>query len=179
MAEFAELQQKAVFNQVYHVQKPDWSRDVTDASKQAFVFVLLTSSQGANIESRKLELIWRDLAARFGDVKFCQIRADMCIEGYPERNTPTVLIYRDGDIRRQLVTLRELRGKETTASGKSNRIPLFQATGLGFFSPVSPVSLSSVLCITIASTLLHFPRSPLALLLSLLPPIVAHVGLLL
>ena len=63
--------------------------------------------------------IWRELAKRFGDVKFCQIRADLCIEGYPEKNTPTVLVYKDGDIKKQLVTLRELRGPQTKAEGTS------------------------------------------------------------
>jgi len=98
---------------VYHVQKPDYSKDVTEASNAAFVFVLLTSSQGTNTESRVLIEIWRDLAQRFGDVKFCQIRGDLCIEGYPDKNTPTVLVYKDGDIRRQIVTLRELQGART------------------------------------------------------------------
>jgi hypothetical protein len=103
---------------VYHLQKPDYSKDVTETSQKAYVFVLLTSSQGTNVESRILIEIWRELAQRFGDVKFCQIRADLCIEGYPEKNTPTVLIYKDGDIKKQLVTLRELRGKQTKAAGK-------------------------------------------------------------
>ena len=62
--------------------------------------------------------LWRELAPRFGDVKFCQMRADLCIEGYPEKNTPTVLIYKDGDIKKQLVTLRELRGTHTNAQGE-------------------------------------------------------------
>lgn len=42
----------------------------------------------------------------------------MCIEGYPEKNTPTILVYRDGEIRRQFVTLRELNGVRTTVGGK-------------------------------------------------------------
>jgi hypothetical protein len=63
--------------------------------------------------------IWRELAQRFGDVKFCQMRADLCIEGYPDKNTPTVLVYKDGDIKKQLVTLRELRGTQTKAQGAS------------------------------------------------------------
>lgn len=108
----------SVYNQVFHLQKPDYAKDVTEASNKAYVPVLLTSSQGTNVESRILIDIWRELAQRFGDIKFCQIRADLCIEGYPERNTPTVLIYKDGDIKRQLVTLRELRGNRTTAEGK-------------------------------------------------------------
>jgi hypothetical protein len=117
MAELATTTAASVYNQVYHLQKPDYSRDVTDASKEAFVFVLLTSSQGTNTESRVLIEIWRELAKRFGDVKFCQMRADLCIEGYPDKNTPTVLVYKDGDIKRQIVTLRELGGVRTSTQG--------------------------------------------------------------
>ena len=42
----------------------------------------------------------------------------MCIEGYPERNTPTILVYKDGDIKRQIVTLRELSGELTGLQGE-------------------------------------------------------------
>ncbi|KAF2820124.1 thioredoxin-like protein [Ophiobolus disseminans] len=112
-AELATTTAASIYNQVYHVQKPDYSRDVTEASQKAHVFVLLTSSQGTNTESRVLIEIWRELATRFGDVKFCQMRADLCIEGYPDKNTPTVLVYRDGDIKRQIVTLRDLGGVRT------------------------------------------------------------------
>jgi len=46
------------------------------------------------------------------------MKADMCIEGYPERNTPTILVYRDGDIKKQIVTLKELAGERTSTKGK-------------------------------------------------------------
>ncbi|KAF2477257.1 uncharacterized protein BDR25DRAFT_331044 [Lindgomyces ingoldianus] len=114
--ELSTINVASVYNQVFHIQKPDYSKDVAEASNKAHILVFLTSSQGTNVESRVLTEIWRDLARRFGDIKFCQIRADMCIEGYPEKNTPTILIYKDGDIKKQLVTLRELRGVHTTAA---------------------------------------------------------------
>ena len=117
MAELSTISAASTYNQVYYLQKPDYSRDVTEASQKSFVLVHLTSSLGTNIESRLLTELWRDLARTYGDIKFCEIRADMCIEGYPERNTPTILIYKDGDIRRQIVTLRELGGQNTTAEG--------------------------------------------------------------
>ena len=116
LAEFSTLRQTSKFNQVYPLQKIDYSREVTDASKSAFVLVNLTS-QGANVESRVLAELWRQLATKFGDIKFCEIRADMCIEGYPERNTPTILAYKDTEIRKQLVTLRELNGARTKLEG--------------------------------------------------------------
>jgi hypothetical protein len=69
---------------------------------------------GTNVESRILTELWRELARKYADIKFCEIRGDLCIEGYPERNCPTILVYKDGDIRRQLVTLRELQGVRTS-----------------------------------------------------------------
>jgi len=119
MTELSTITTASVFNQVYPLQKPDYSKDVTEASNKAFVLVHLTSSLGTNIESRLLTELWREMARKFGDVKFCEIRADMCIEGYPERNTPTILIYRDGDIKKQVVTLGELHGEQTTIRGRS------------------------------------------------------------
>jgi hypothetical protein len=117
MAELSSMKVKSVYNQVYPVEKPDWSREVTDESQKASVLVLLTSSHGTNTESQLLVEIWRELARKFGDVKFCQIRGDLCIEGYPDKNTPTILVYKDGDIKKQIVTLRELNGPQTTSRG--------------------------------------------------------------
>jgi len=126
MAELSSITSKSVFNQVYPVQKADWSRDVTEASQKAFVFVLLTSSQGTNVESRIIIEMWRELATKFGDVKFCQIRGDLCIEGYPDKNTPTILVYKDGDIRKQIVTLSEFRGVQTKLPGEFSFSLLFE-----------------------------------------------------
>ncbi|KAL8917376.1 MAG: hypothetical protein Q9208_007994 [Pyrenodesmia sp. 3 TL-2023] len=124
MAELSKISQTSVFNQVYPLQKPDYSRDVTDASKKAWVLVHLTSSLGINIESRLLTELWREMARKYGDIKFCEMKGDMCIEGYPDKNTPTILVYHDGDIKRQVVTLREFAGTKTGITG-SRIIPLF------------------------------------------------------
>ncbi|KAJ5551101.1 hypothetical protein N7535_000957 [Penicillium sp. DV-2018c] len=111
-AELSTLQQTSIFNQVYPLQKVDYAREVTEASNNAFVLVNLTS-MGGNVESRVLTELWRQLAAKFGDIKFCEIRADMCIEGYPEKNTPTILVYKDTEIKKQLITLAQLKGPRT------------------------------------------------------------------
>ncbi|SLM34630.1 Thioredoxin-like fold [Lasallia pustulata] len=120
MVELSTVAAASIHGQVYPLQKPDYSRDVTDASHKTFVLVHLTSSLGTNIESRLLTDLWREMARKFGDIKFCEIQADLCIEGYPERNTPTILIYRDGDIKRQVVTLRELGGQGTSLQALEN-----------------------------------------------------------
>lgn len=127
MAELATMSRASVFNQVYPLQKPDYSRDVTEASRAAFVLVHLTSSLGTNVESQLLTELWRVLAGKFGDIKFCEMRGDMCIEGYPDKNTPTILIYRDGDIKRQIITLRELAGSNTSTQGMLTTISMSQS----------------------------------------------------
>jgi hypothetical protein len=115
-AELSTIQQTSTFNQVYPLQKVDYAREVTEASNSAYVLVNLTS-MGGNVESRVLTELWRQLAAKFGDIKFCEIRADMCIEGYPEKNTPTILVYKDTEIRKQLITLQQLNGPRTKVEG--------------------------------------------------------------
>lgn len=114
MQELSALQKTSVHGSVYPISKPDYNREVTDASKQdgrlgagqgSPVFVNLMSSTGTNIESRVLSELFRQAANEYGEVKFCEMRADQAIEGYPERNCPTILVYRNGDIAKQIVTL--------------------------------------------------------------------------
>lgn len=108
--ELASLAKKAVHGTVYPISKPDYSREVTDASASGPVLVNLTSGLGTNVESRVLTELWRKAAAEYGEVKFCEIRGDMAIEGYPDRNCPTILVYHKGDIVKQVVTLMTMSG---------------------------------------------------------------------
>lgn len=108
--ELASLTKKSLHGTVYPISKPDYSREVTNASNISPVLVNLTSGLGTNVESRVLTELWRKAAAEFGEVKFCEIRGDMAIEGYPDRNCPTILIYHNGDIVKQVVTLMTLGG---------------------------------------------------------------------
>jgi hypothetical protein len=114
LAELSSLSQKSRHGHVYHLQKPEYSRDVTATSKEYMVFVNMTA---ANAESRLLSALWRQAAEKYGDVKFCEIAASMCIEGYPEANCPTILVYKDEDIIEQHVTLKTLRGLDTRLEG--------------------------------------------------------------
>lgn len=136
MRELGALAQKSRFGSVYPVSKPDYAREVTEASKErqdapstaaagvgregeskpgTVVMVNLTAPPGgaeatAQTESRVLSALWRQAATEYAEVKFCEMRADQAIEGYPERNCPTILVYRNGDIVKQVVTLREWGG---------------------------------------------------------------------
>ena len=114
MAELSNLQKKAIHGSVYPVSKPDYQREITDASKDGPVFLSLTSSTGTNVESRVLSELWRQAAKEYGDIKFCEMRGGQAIENYPDRNCPTILIYKDGDLAKQIVTLATLAGVRTS-----------------------------------------------------------------
>ncbi|OAQ98450.1 hypothetical protein LLEC1_02878 [Akanthomyces lecanii] len=114
MAEINKLQKKSIHGSVYPISKPDYQREVTDASEKEAVFVNLTSSMGTNVESRVLSELWRQAAQEYGDIKFCEIRANQAIENYPDRNCPTILVYSKGDIVKQVVTLMTIGGVRAT-----------------------------------------------------------------
>ncbi|KAI1323589.1 thioredoxin-like protein [Xylariaceae sp. FL0255] len=113
MQELNNLTKKSVHGSVYPITKPEYSREVTEASEKGPVFVNLTSSMGTNVQSRVLSELWRQAAKEYGDVKFCEIRADKAIENYPDRNCPTILVYKNGDIVKQIVTLVTIGGVRT------------------------------------------------------------------
>jgi hypothetical protein len=112
--ELNKLSKKSVHGSVYPISKPDYAREVTEASKNGPVLVNLTSAVGTNVESRVLSGLWRQAAKEYGDIKFCEIRADKAIENYPDRNCPTILVYKNGDIVKQIVTLVTIGGVRTS-----------------------------------------------------------------
>ncbi|KAK5663158.1 hypothetical protein OQA88_6575 [Cercophora sp. LCS_1] len=109
LQELTALQKKSKHGTVYPISKPEYSREVTEASEEGPVFVNLTSSSG-NVESRVLSQLWRQAAQEYGEIKFCEMRASQAIEGYPDKNCPTILVYNKGDIVKQIVTLMTVGG---------------------------------------------------------------------
>jgi len=112
--EMNSLTKKSIHGSVYPISKPEYARQVTEASNNGPVFVNLTSAVGTNVESRVLSELWRQAAKEYGDIKFCEIRADKAIENYPDRNCPTILVYKNGDIVKQIVTLVTIGGVRTS-----------------------------------------------------------------
>lgn len=116
LAELNELSQASKFGSVLPLQKAEYAKEVTEASRDAWVVVAMMSnggSEGNAIESRVLGELLPQLASKYPDVKVLSIRADLCVENYPERNTPTLLIYKDTNIAKQVVTLAGLNGVKT------------------------------------------------------------------
>ena len=65
------------------------------------------------------DLILEKLARKFPDVKFLQILYTDCIPNYPEKNLPTLLVYRDDDLLTQFVGLSVFGGSSYGIDGTS------------------------------------------------------------
>lgn len=112
MQEMKKLASNEKFGSIYPISKPEWQKEVTDASKTNTVFVHLTCE--SQLQSRLLTSILRSASNIFKDIKFCEIEGRRAIEGYPDKNCPTILIYKNGELIKQLVTLLMLNGNDTS-----------------------------------------------------------------
>jgi hypothetical protein len=66
-------------------------------------------------DCRVLEEVLRAVAAKFKAVKFLKIRSTSAIENWPDRNLPTLFVYRDGELRTQMLGLKKVGGKKAQA----------------------------------------------------------------
>lgn len=117
MKRFAELKQRdarARFGAVVHVTKPEYEAEVTQASAQHYVVLHMLLSQA--VQSRLLLLLCTQLAPRFPEIKFAEIPAARCVENYPDKNCPTVIVYHQQNIVKQLVTLAAVGGLDCKAA---------------------------------------------------------------
>ncbi|CAG8772266.1 20200_t:CDS:2 [Gigaspora margarita] len=99
---------RAKFGELMQISKPDFIREVTDASKEVWVVVHLFKDSIPECKLMNAHLA--TLAAKHKATKFIKIIGDQCIPNYPDKNLPTLLIYGEGDMKLQLVGLAELGG---------------------------------------------------------------------
>lgn len=139
LAELRAKQRRARFGRVYPISKPDYKREVTEASAEPYdgtaasadsvhqaaeegQNTATSTAAGANparpkgtpvvcllynshAESQLLRGYLHELAAKYPASKFVDIPGTQAIEGYPDRNMPTLLIYIGGQMHRQIVGL--------------------------------------------------------------------------
>lgn len=76
-----------------------------------------------HVPSVRLAEQLRILAARYPQTKFTSIVGDKCIPNYPDRMLPTLILYRNGEIKEQLVAWGTKR--EGTLEGTYSRVSLY------------------------------------------------------
>ncbi|BFZ55962.1 Phosducin-like protein 2 [Savitreella phatthalungensis] len=105
LAEMQETARRKKFDSLLPLSKADYTREVNEASHDCWVFVLLYKD--SLVASKRVRAVMTEFARRYGEIKCLAIVADRAIENYPDAAVPTVLCYRDGDMREQFVGLRE------------------------------------------------------------------------
>lgn len=101
MQELKRLQEGA-FGSVEEISRSDFVRDVTEASRSHPVLVYLY--QSSNYECQKFgRWLHTEAAPQNPKIKFVQIVATRCIQDYPDSNLPTLILYRNGAVQKQLL----------------------------------------------------------------------------
>lgn len=108
LAELSSAASGAIFGRLCEIRGSDFVNEVTNASRQHCVVAhLYTNLQPA---CRQLSALLTALAPRFPTTKFVDIVAQEAIPNYPTRLTPTLLVYRDGDLASQIVGAEQFTG---------------------------------------------------------------------
>ncbi|KZT54595.1 thioredoxin-like protein [Calocera cornea HHB12733] len=109
MAEMRTDAGGARFGTIKPIGRDDYTRDITDASKvddegegsgTGVVAFLYKDGVPASVRLRDQ---LTELARRHPHTKFVSIIGDKCIPNYPDRNIPTLLMYRKGEMTNQVV----------------------------------------------------------------------------
>ena len=97
-------------NEYMHVSHEQWTKEVTEVSRSHPVLVLLTKENSKACYT--LERVMEDVARtyRTSRTKFRRAEARDIIPNYPERNVPTLILYRNGDVVENIVGIEQFGG---------------------------------------------------------------------
>lgn len=118
MQEFEVLASKPHYGKMYEINKQQYVNEVTNAPKE--VFVVLSLYQDYNEKSVKINQCLDELAQKHVFVKFLKIKADKCIENFPDTKVPCFIIYRSGQMAHNIFNVDE-------------RIPKLSTEGVEYF----------------------------------------------
>ena len=101
---------KKTFGGVRRIERAEWTTEVTSSSHEIPVVVLLVKEN--NEACDRLEKVVEDLADKYRTkTKFVRADATEIIPNYPERNTPTIILYRNGDVVENIVGIEQFGGR--------------------------------------------------------------------
>lgn len=112
IAELRELATRSKFGTVREITGQEYVDEVNKAGEDIFV-VLHLYAKGIPFCSLINQYL-TVLAQKFPTVKFLRSIAQTCIPNFPEKNLPTIFVYRNGQMRKQFLGEHELRGINLT-----------------------------------------------------------------
>lgn len=87
-------------------------------------FLTVNLEHSGNNETKNVTECLKNVADRFGDVKFLRIDWRAAIENWPEANLPTVFCYRNGELQKQMISAKQSGGPHTTVHRLEWRLKL-------------------------------------------------------
>eukprot|EP00096_Caligus_rogercresseyi_P016696 TRINITY_DN951_c0_g1_i1.p1 TRINITY_DN951_c0_g1~~TRINITY_DN951_c0_g1_i1.p1 ORF type:complete len:237 (+),score=97.28 TRINITY_DN951_c0_g1_i1:116-826(+) len=127
MAEIKEKMSKDKFGEVREISANDYVKEVNEAGEGIYV-VLHLYKAGIPLCSL-LNKYLSALALKFPAVKFLKSISNTCIPNYPDKNLPTIFVYHEGAMKKQIVGPMEFRGMNCTQDefefllGRTGAIP--------------------------------------------------------
>lgn len=112
IAEMQALSEKAKFGSVREISGQDYIDEVNKAGEGIWV-VLHLYKQGIPL-CALINQFMTELAIRNPATKFLKSIASTCIPNFPEKNLPSIFIYYEGQIKKQIIGPIELRGEKLT-----------------------------------------------------------------
>merc|ERR1719219_1967732 len=113
IAEIKALQQKSRFGDVREISANDYVEQVNKAGEGIWV-ILHLYKQGIPL-CALINQYMTNLSAKFPNVKFLKSISTTCIPNYPDRNLPTLFVYFEGDMKKQLAGPHCFRGMNMPA----------------------------------------------------------------
>lgn len=98
---------------MFHIREPEFIQEVSQAPSDTYVILHLFAS--TEPECQILDKFLTQVASKHRAVKFCKIRAQEAIHNYPNHKCPTILVYKDTHIIKQIEKLGVFGGPKISA----------------------------------------------------------------
>lgn len=112
IAELKALAEKRKFGTVREISGQDYVDEVNKAGEGIYV-VLHLYRQGIQL-CALINQFMVTMAAKNPETKFIKSIASTCIPNFPEKNLPSIFIYYEGQLQKQIIGPVELRGEKLT-----------------------------------------------------------------
>ena len=106
ISEMRDKQKMKKHGEVLEIQRDQWTREINASSNLSWVFVHLYEDHVRDCVV--LNRVLAEIAKRHAQVKFVKIRAKTAVPDWPDNNLPAAYLYKDGEMRTQLVGSREI-----------------------------------------------------------------------
>lgn len=104
------------YGEVLHISRPDWTREVNEASKDGLWVIVNLTRNSSTLSRRHDEIcdavteITKELADQYQEAKFVSIASTSAIENWPVENLPSLFCYRFGRMQHQLIGIENFGG---------------------------------------------------------------------